>query len=60
MDTHTAVALKVREDNADDNGNNVVVLSTASPYKFPRAVLKAISGENEPDDFEAAKTVLPS
>lgn len=53
-DTHTAVALKVREDNADDNGNNVVVLSTASPYKFPSSVYQAITGKVITDAFVAA------
>ena len=34
-----------------------MIASTASPYKFPRAVRKAISGMNEPDDYEAAKKI---
>ena len=29
----------------------MVVLSTASPYKFPAAVLKAIGGGTEGDEF---------
>ena len=30
----------------------MVVLSTASPYKFPAAVLKAIGGRTGGDEFE--------
>ena len=48
-DPHTAVAWAVAEKNSRD-GVPMVVLSTASPYKFPAAVLHALgekSGENE-------------
>ena len=30
----------------------MVVLSTASPYKFPAAVLSAIGGDTSGDEFE--------
>lgn len=58
-DTHTAVAVEVYEKYKEATGDmtKTIIASTASPYKFPRAVLKAISGENEPDDFEAAKRI---
>ena len=58
-DTHTAVAAEVYEKYKAETGDETktVIVSTASPYKFPRAVLKAISGETEPDDFEAAKKI---
>ena len=58
-DTHTAVAVEVYEKYKEVTGDKTktIIASTASPYKFPRAVLKAISGENEPDDFEAAKKI---
>ena len=58
-DTHTAVAVDVYENYKTETGDETktIIASTASPYKFPRAVLKAISGENEPDDFEAAKKI---
>ena len=58
-DTHTAVAVEVYEKYKEATGDETktIIASTASPYKFPRAVLKAISGENEPDDFEAAKKI---
>ncbi len=55
-DTHTAVAVEVYEKYKKATGDErkTIIASTASPYKFPRAVLKAVSGENEPDDFKAA------
>ena len=58
-DTHTAVAVEVYEKYKAETGDETktIVASTASPYKFPRAVLKALSGENEPDDFEAARKI---
>ncbi len=58
-DTHTAVAVEVYEKYKAETGDETktIIASTASPYKFPRAVLKAISGENEPDDFKAAKKI---
>lgn len=54
-DPHTAVAWSVAEqleDTLRDTGAPTVVLSTASPYKFPAAVLAAL-GENdgETDEF---------
>lgn len=47
LDPHTAVAVKVYEDYAVANNDEhqVVVVSTASPFKFGRAVLEAITGE---------------
>ena len=58
-DTHTAVAVEVYEKYKEATGDSTktIIASTASPYKFPRAVLKSVSGENEPDDFEAAKKI---
>ena len=55
MDTHTAVAWSVMEDfkAAEDNGWVNVVLSTASPYKFSRDVLSAISGDVPESGFGA-------
>ena len=46
---------KYKAETGDET--KTIIASTASPYKFPRAVLKAISGENEPDDFEAARKI---
>ena len=50
MDTHTAVAWSVAESYESDAP--VVVLSTASPYKFPAAVLSAIGGDADGDEFD--------
>ena len=55
MDTHTAVAYDVaRQYKAfcPDHAP-VVILSTASPYKFPAAVLEALGEEAGDDEFEA-------
>lgn len=43
---------KYKKTSGDDTPT--VILSTASPYKFPRAVLSAVSGSAPEDDFEAA------
>ncbi len=49
MDTHTATAWKVASDL---KGNRpMVVLSTASPYKFPKAVSEAIGVNTSDDEF---------
>lgn len=54
IDTHTAVAATA--DNAVKQENKSVVVSTASPYKFTRNVLKALSiDEPETDDFDLVK-----
>ena len=54
LDTHTAVASAVYEqykDNTKDDTKTVIV-STASPYKFTRAVLSSIDGiDHKEDDF---------
>lgn len=52
LDTHTAVASKVYRSykNATKDETKTVIASTASPYKFARSVVKAISDENLPED----------
>jgi threonine synthase len=47
MDTHTGVAAAVCEKTAVKLGDQVpnLIVSTASPYKFPASVLEAITGE---------------
>ena len=50
-DTHTAVAFHVAEANRSDAP--MVVLSTASPFKFPRDVLTALGVEAPASDFAA-------
>lgn len=54
-DTHTAVAWAVAEDYRRQVGTDrpLVVLSTASPYKFPVAVLEAIGEAADCDGFAA-------
>ncbi len=50
-DTHTAVAIEVYNKLAD--GTPTVIAATASPYKFPKAVLTAILGEApQIDEFD--------
>ena len=52
-DTHTAAGWAVAEDYVNQTGDTrpMVVLSTASPYKFPKAVLAAIGGDTDGDEF---------
>ena len=55
IDTHTAVALNVAKSyiERENDTRAMLVVSTASPYKFANHVLKAIWGESVPsDDFE--------
>ena len=53
-DTHTATAWAVAEDyvNQTEDARPMVVLSTASPYKFPASVLEAIGGDMSGDEFD--------
>ena len=53
-DPHTACGWAVAEDYVNSTGDHrpMVVLSTASPYKFPAAVLSAIGGECSGDEFD--------
>ena len=50
-DPHTAVAWSAAEQMRLEDGAPVVVLSTASPYKFPAAVLGALEGGCDGDEF---------
>ena len=54
-DTHTAVAVNVYLDYLKKTGDNTpnVIASTASPYKFSKAVLEAVAGRDAltDDDF---------
>lgn len=52
-DPHTAAGWAVAEDYGNQTGDRrpMVVLSTASPYKFPAAVLAAIGGEAGGSEF---------
>ena len=53
-DTHTASGWAVAEDYVNQTGDHrpMVVLSTASPFKFPAAVLDAIGGDLSGDEFD--------
>lgn len=54
IDPHTAVAKSVATKYREEQGDplKMVVISTASPYKFPRTVVEAITGRvSEADDF---------
>ncbi len=59
MDTHTAVAWDVAQQYkaAHPDHNPVVILSTASPYKFPAAVLEGIGLSAEGDEFDVMEQV---
>ena len=53
-DPHTAVALYCADLYVKESGDTtpMVVASTASPYKFPRAVLSAMGGDVPAEDFD--------
>ena len=53
-DPHTASGWAAAEDYIAETGDDraMVVLSTASPYKFPVAVLTAIGGDTGGDEFQ--------
>ena len=57
LDTHTACGYGVLERLRREEGDSVptVLMSTASPFKFPEAVLEAISGEK----LESAGAISP-
>ncbi len=57
VDTHTAVGLRVYFDYVKETGDRTVTVidSTASPFKFNKAVLEAVKGQNsvkDKDEFE--------
>ena len=56
-DTHTAVALNVYEQYVKETGDDkaTVIASTASPYKFAKSVLSAVSDETGKDEFDTVK-----
>ena len=53
-DPHTACGWAVAQDYVNQTGDDrpMVVLSTASPYKFPAAVLDAIGGDMAGSEFD--------
>ena len=58
-DTHTAAGWLAAENyvNQTGDGRPMVVLSTASPYKFPAAVLEALEGDLSGDEFQLMETL---
>ena len=64
MDTHTGVAMCVAqryeemvEQDTDAEKHPMVVVSTASPYKFPQDVLYALTGNDVKDSFKGIKRI---
>ena len=63
MDTHTGVAMNVaqryEEKRAEEKWEErpMVVVSTASPYKFPQDVLYALTGNDVKDSFKGIKRI---
>ncbi len=56
LDTHTAVAVGVYNEYSRQSGDNTptVIVSTASPYKFPQDVYNALTGQYIEDSIKAA------
>ena len=56
-DTHTAVALNVYEQYVANTGDDrpTVIASTASPYKFAKSVLSAVSENQGDNEFDTVK-----
>ncbi len=52
-DTHTAVAAGAAKKFEGESKNKMLIVSTASPYKFAPAVLSALGEEVPDDDFDA-------
>ena len=58
MDTHTACAMYAASNymaQHEKENAPMVVVSTASPYKFPQDVMYAITGNDIKDSFKAIK-----
>lgn len=55
-DPHTAVALSVGSKNT--TGRKQMILSTASPYKFPDSVLEALGEDVPRDSFDAMQKLF--
>ena len=54
MDTHTAVAFSALSDYRSETNDNTkaIVASTASPYKFAKDVISALSNDNATDEID--------
>lgn len=62
LDPHTAVAYKVCLDYMKQTNDKLinVVVSTASPFKFPQAVLKGLGIDNDLHELEQVKLLSKS
>ncbi|MFA9413345.1 MULTISPECIES: threonine synthase [unclassified Streptococcus] len=60
QDPHTAVASSVYQAYRTRTGDETptVIASTASPYKFPRVAVSAITGVDSGDDFVAVEELI--
>ena len=58
-DTHTAVAMNVYEQYVNTTGDDrpTVIASTASPYKFAKSVLSAVSGKKGESEFDTVRVL---
>ncbi len=63
LDTHTGVAMNIAQrylkKTSDDQAERrpMVVVSTASPYKFPQDVLYALTGNDVKDSYKGVKRI---
>ncbi len=64
LDTHTGVAMHVargyarkRAEDVNAESRPMVVVATASPYKFPQAVYYALTGNDVKDSFKGIKRI---
>lgn len=62
MDTHTGVAMSVADRYLEKRDplapkHVMIVLNTASPYKFPQDVLYALTGNDVKDSFKCVKRI---
>ena len=62
MDTHTGVAMSVADRYLEKRDplapkRVLIVVSTASPYKFPQDVLYALTGNDVKDSFKCVKRI---
>ena len=58
-DTHTAVAMNVYEQYVNTTGDDrpTVIASTASPYKFAKSVLSAVSDKTGDSEFDTVRVL---
>ena len=55
-DPHTAIGWKVLQE-LPATGRPTVIAATASPWKFPATMLRALTGSAPADDFAAARAL---